>query len=464
MVHRAVSAVGVSVAAQIYMFWRDVMKKTGTGNRKNVFLKAARSASVLALALMLGACSSKRGDDNNETTAAVVGGETSAEAVVTTAQDVTTTAAANEVTNEATTAANEATTEATSTETEAATDAGTDPKETDPETTEAPTTVDRSEFIVPLASIEVSDYIDLSKLQNLEVKKSDTVVNEEKIKYEVAAALVSELGFELEEKDRPAEFGDTVTIDYEGYLDDVKFDGGSAQDHDLGIGSGQFIPGFEEGIVGKKAGDAFDLPLTFPENYHSEDLAGKDTVFKVTIKKVMALPEITDEMIREKSQGYYKSYKEYYDSIANDYNRSARENAVFNAIMDAIEVKEENEGLINEYVQSQMSRLNQLCAAYGIDVATYLSLSGYTEEQFNESLRKYGSEYAKQKLAIIAICRQEGYTISEDEVKEYITTTVRDNNLESEEYLLSVMTRDEIEFELLYEKFMNYVDNFKTVD
>ena len=232
----------------------------------------------------------------------------------------------------------------------------------------------------------------------------------------------------------------------------------------LGIGSGQFIPGFEEGIVGKKAGDKFDLPVTFPEDYHSDDLAGQEAVFKITIQKVTGLPEITDADIKEKSQGYYETYQEYYNEIEEDYKNSIRDNVIFNKIMDAVEEKKDHEGLINEYVQSQMSRLDQVCTAYGIDRATYLSMMGYDEASFEAELKDYGKRYAKQKLAIIGICRDGGTTVDDAEINTYIQQMITEYALESEEYLLSRMTKDEIEFEILYNKFMTYIENFKTVD
>ena len=421
--------------------------------------KVAKSAGVLALALILGACSAKRGNENNDTTAAVVGTEGTTAAEETTAEG-SITADPDGTTAEAlpTTIA-----DATGEGTEAVTDTNADPGETEPETTE-PVTVDRSEFIVKLSSINVSDYIDLSKVQDIQIKNSDLAVDEGSLKYEIVSAMVDDFGFALEEKDRAVEFGDTVTIDYEGYVDDVKFDGGTAQDFDLGIGSGQFIPGFEEGIVGKKAGDSFDLPVTFPEDYHSAALAGKKAVFKINLKKVSGLPEITDEMIQEKSQGYYESYQKYYDEVAEEYKVSVRNNVIFNNIMDAVEEKKEHEGLINEYVQSQLTRLDQMCAAYGIDRETYIGLMGYTQEAFEADLQNYGKNYAKQKLAIIGICREGGTTVDEEELNAYIKKLVADYNLESEESLLSVMTKDEIEFEILYNKFMTYIQEFKTVD
>lgn len=429
------------------------MKKTITGNRSVGLKKAAKSASVLALTLLLGACTAKRGNDNNDTTAAAVGTESTTEAAGTTVDSAATTAEA------VTTTIADTTNEGT----EAVTVDSTDADATDPETTEA-AAVDRSEFIVKLSSINVSDYIDISKVKELEIKNSDIAVDEGNIKYEVAAAMVDDFGIALEEKDRAVEFGDTVVIDYEGYVGDVQFEGGTASGYSLGIGSGQFIPGFEEGIVGKKAGDKFDLPVTFPEDYHSDDLAGQEAVFKITIQKVTGLPEITDADIKEKSQGYYETYQEYYNEIEEDYKNSIRDNVIFNKIMDAVEEKKDHEGLINEYVQSQMSRLDQVCTAYGIDRATYLSMMGYDEASFEAELKDYGKRYAKQKLAIIGICRDGGTTVDDAEINTYIQQMITEYALESEEYLLSRMTKDEIEFEILYNKFMTYIENFKTVD
>ena len=345
----------------------------------------------------------------------------------------------------------------TSEGTEADTNAGTEPGETEPQATE----VDRNEYVVKLDSIDVSEYLDFSKLKDLEIKKSDTVLSDDVLKFKVADGLVNEFKFELEEVDRPVQYGDIVTIDYKGFMDDVAFDGGEAEDYDLGIGSEAFIPGFESGIVGKKAGDSFDLPVTFPEQYH-EEFAGKDAVFKVTIKKVRALPEVKDEDVKEKSEGKYETYQAYYDAVAGDLNKSKHKEVVYNKIMDAIEMKKDHEGLMNEYVQDQYARVDQMSAMYGMDRASYLSAMGYDEASFTETLNTNGKNYAKQKLAIYGVCRELGITVSPEEIDDLKVSMIEEYELGTEEVLMEYITLDELEFQVYYDKFMKYVEEFKT--
>lgn len=424
------------------------MKKTTINGRKAGIGKAARAAGILALTLVLGACSSK--SDVEETQSTTIATETTTDSgteEVKTTEAVVTTQAASDVT----------TVEATEAGTEEGTEAGTEAVQ--------PTLADRSEHVVKLDSIQVADYIDLSKVKELKVKAEDVKVKEESIRDAVSDGLVYEFGFALEEKNRPVQIGDTVNIDYEGSVDGVKFDGGTAAGQDLVIGSGKYIPGFEEGIVGKMTGDEFDLPVTFPENYGSADLDGKDAVFKIKVNKILALPEeVSDAEIKEKSGGRYETYQAYYDSIADEVNKENHREVLFNKIMDAVEVKAEHEGLINEFVQLQLLSLDQTCQMYGVDRKAFLDTYGYTEEDYTNLLKEEGKEYSKQKLAILGICHDNGYEIKEDEVDAYKKKLAADYGFENTEELMTLTTAEELKFQMLYEKFIEYIDNYKLED
>lgn len=427
------------------------MKKTMIKGRKCGLAKVARAAGILTLTLALGACASKRGDDETQGTTIAVGDTTQAgseeTATSTKANPVLTTLARTEAETEAGTEAG----------TVAETEAGTEAVQ--------PTWPDSSEYVVKLVDFKVADYVDMSKVKDLKIKKEDIEVDKEDIESAVLSALVSRLGFELEEKNRPVQNGDTVNIDFEGSVDGVKFDGGTAQGSDLVIGSGQFIPGFEEGIIGKELHDIFDLPVTFPEDYFNSDLAGKKAVFKITVNKISAPPEKPeDAVIKEKSNGQYETYQAFYDSIADQMNLENRRNVIFDKIMDAVEMKAEHEALINEYVQAQLIRLDQTCQAYGMDRKTLLEAYDYTEESYVALLKEEGKEYAKQKLAILGVCQDNGIEFKDDEIEDYKKKLVEEHNLDSVETLMSYMTPDELQFQMFYDKFIEYIDNYKTAD
>ena len=422
-------------------------------------MKITAAALLTALALSVTACAKSTDEPTNEADTTALAhttalADTTAQAVT----DATGTDAAPSETEkeETTTVASTEEVPADSTE-EGATDAE----------TEAPIelpTFDPREVVVPLDSIDVFEYVDLSGIDDLKIKNEDIAVSDAILKYNVNTSLMSEFGYSLVEVDRPVEGGDTVVIDYEGFIDGTAFDGGKDTDSELGIGSESFIPGFEDGIIGKKKGDTFDVEVTFPEEYHAEDLAGKPAVFKVTIKAIKALPEVTDADLNEKSEGAYTSFKAYSDEVEGEIRAYYHDSFVGNKIMSVVKEKKQHEGLINEYLQQQYYRLDQMCAIYGIDRTTYLENAGYTEGEFETLLKENGVDYALQKLTILGICRKNGYEVKDGDIADLKKSLIEENDLENEETLMQYITEDDLKFQLLTDQFRQYISDFKTVD
>lgn len=339
----------------------------------------------------------------------------------------------------------------------------------DPSSSQEPSTeyvpADPKDAVIELASINVDDYLDMSKLEDLKIKTDDVTATSTFIKYNVAAGLYSNYDFSWEEVDRAVEAGDLVTIDYKGYINDIPFNGGTGTDYELGIGSGRFIPGFEDGIIGKKANVEFDVPVTFPEDYQEAAYAGKDAVFKVTVKKIKAMPQPTDEQIKEKTKDKYETYQAYYDASSEEIKQNYHDSIILGRIMSVVDEKKKHDGLINEYVQQQLYKVDQICAAYNIDRLTYLNGMGYTADVFENLLKENGEAYAKQKLTILGICRQEGLEIKDGELSEFKQSLVDQyTELNSVEELMEIMAEDELEYQLYYDKFLEYLKNYKTVD
>ena len=335
---------------------------------------------------------------------------------------------------------------------------------TEPSTENAP--LDPNQYVIDLDSINVSEFIDLSKVKDLKIQTSDVTASDAFIKYQTSQDLVNNYGFTLATKDGAVEGGDTVTIDYKGYINGIRFDGGTAANAELGIGSGRFIPGFEEGIIGRRVGDEFDLNVTFPEDYSDKDFAGKKAVFKVTLKKIQTLPEVTDDQLKEKTKEKYTSYKTYAEEKAEEIKKNYHDSIILGKIMAAVTEKKEHEGLIDEYVKEQLANVDRACAAYGVDRLTYLNSTGYSVDEFEALLKDNGKAYAKQKLTILGICREEGMKIEDGELENFKKKLLEDykEQVKSEEELLKIMTEDELEYQLLYEKFLEYLKNYKTVD
>ncbi len=226
------------------------------------------------------------------------------------------------------------------------------------------------------------------------------------------------------EVDRPAEEGDTVNIDYVGLKDGVAFDGGTYSGYDLVLGSGTFIDGFEDGLIGVKTGDELDLNLTFPEDYYSEDLAGQDVIFAVTVNGVYETVESTldDEFVAEYTD--YTTVEELRDAIKTameeevaQYALYQKQDDVFQKVMDDSQVTVSDTS-VEEYFNSQYEAYEQQAAMYGMDMDTFVTIYGMDLDEFKSQLMDIAEEATKQNLVIRAIADAEGITVDDTDREE----------------------------------------------
>ncbi len=225
--------------------------------------------------------------------------------------------------------------------------------------------------------------------------------------------------------EREAKLGDTVVIDYDGYLDGERFDGGKAEGTELELGSGQFVPGFEEQLVGMKAGDAREIDITFPENYH-ENLAGKAVVFKVTVNEVTEteLPAVDDEFVKDVSE--FDTMVEYRTaimeqlvakrtrSVEEDFGYHVIEAATANMsceIPDAM-IEERMGMMINEYDRNLMAR--------GMRLEEYMRMSGMDPVSFQNMLRPQAEAQVKTDLLLAAVAKSEDIQVTEEEIEKAV--------------------------------------------
>ncbi len=221
---------------------------------------------------------------------------------------------------------------------------------------------------------------------------------------------------------RAAENGDTAVIDFEGFVDDVAFEGGKGENYNLELGSGSFIPGFEDQLVGKNAGDEVDVTVTFPEEYHAEELAGKPAVFKVKIHelKTKELPELDDEFAKDVSE--FDTLDELKKSISEKILDGKKahadgevENALIEQIVEGMTVEVPDcmvEQRMDEGVRDFETRLQY----QGLDMKTYLQYMGTSKEEFRENFRENALTQVKIRLALEAIAKAESLEASEEEL------------------------------------------------
>jgi trigger factor len=236
--------------------------------------------------------------------------------------------------------------------------------------------------------------------------------------------------------DRPAADGDTANIDYEGLLNGVPFEGGTAEDHDLVLGSNAFIPGFEDQIIGHNPGDSFDVELSFPEDYHAEELAGEAVVFKVRLNslKVKELPDLDDEFAKDVSE--FDTLEEYKEDLRKNllenaerqadtvFENNAVEAATANATIDLPRVMVENE--LDNMVHQQEQEMQGM----GFTLDQYLGYLNQTVADYRETLADNAEQRVRTSLVLEAIARVENFEISDEDIDREIEKMADRYNME----------------------------------
>lgn len=257
-------------------------------------------------------------------------------------------------------------------------------------------------------------------------------VTDEDVENEIQSAL-EENATTKEVKDRAVKDGDTANIDYTGKVDGEEFDGGSAEGYDLEIGSGSFVDGFEEQIIGHEIGEEFDINVTFPDDYPSEDVAGKDAVFTVKINSlsVQKVPELNDKFVKSVSDesSNVDEYKEEIRKQLETDNQteadSTFESNVIQTVVDKAEVSEYDEDELAELKEQNKAYYEQIISSfYGMTVEDYLEESGQTEEDFDKEIEESCKEMLKQQMVCEYIAEQEKLTISDEEYQEKLEAMV----------------------------------------
>ncbi len=245
--------------------------------------------------------------------------------------------------------------------------------------------------------------------------------------------------------DREAKMGDTVNLDYDGYKDGVRFDGGKAEGHDLVLGSHSFVPGFEEQVVGLKAGDEKDIDVTFPENYH-EGLAGAAVVFKLKINEVKEeqLPALDDEFAKDVSE--FDTLKEYKASVKKEIaaeKKASAETAFREAVMNkAIEAMKADvpDVMVNERVNEIVSDYARNCAMQGLTLQQYFSMMGADEQTFRTYIRPSAEKAVRNELLLEKVAEVEGIEVSAEEIEKEFQETAEKYNVDIERVKSSVPT------------------------
>ena len=302
------------------------------------------------------------------------------------------------------------------------------------------------DLISIIATVPVKPDAKISAYTGMKIQKFAYTVSDADVQAEIERML-DRNAKKVEITDRAAANGDIVTIDFVGTVDGVKFDGGEAEGYDLTLGSGAFIPGFEDQVVGMNIGETKDVNVTFPENYQAESLKGKAAVFAVTLHKIQAkeLSELTDEFVKEATgDETVAAYKEKTAArLQKDLDRratDATENSILNAIAANTEV-EIPQAMIEREIDSLVQRFEYQLMYQGLKLADYLDFLKVTEADFRSNYQSQAEANVKNQLIISHIIEAEKIEATEEEVDAKIAEQAASVEKEAEEYKKSMDPR-----------------------
>lgn len=285
--------------------------------------------------------------------------------------------------------------------------------------------VKKDENIVITGKVEIFPEVEVKNYKNLEIEKFDTKIGDTEIQQELEKIQKSQGRME-NVTDRNSQKGDTLIFDFDGSVDGVSFDGGKAENYELKLGSGQFIPGFEEQLEDKAIDEDVDVKVTFPKDYHAEDLAGKDAVFKCKVHEIKTeiLPEIDDDLASDTSD--FETLEELKKDLAVKLQKAAEDRDI-SVMKDRVLEKlyEENEVevpsvMIDNELENMIYDMNQSLSGQGINLKQYLEWTGKTIEDMKNDARPEAEKRIRTRILLKNIIRMENLTADEKEVDEMV--------------------------------------------
>ena len=306
--------------------------------------------------------------------------------------------------------------------------------------------------IITKPVVEISDY------KGLEVKKTTKTVDDAAVDAEIEKVR-NRNARSISVEDRAAQIGDTAVIDFEGFLDGVAFEGGKGEKFPLELGSGSFIPGFEEQVAGKNIGEDFDVNVTFPEHYQAENLAGKPAVFKCKLHEIKGkeLPNVDDEFVKDVSE--FDTLDEYKADIKSKLEKTAADEAstnLDNALVDAIIGKMKAEVPQVMYQRRIDEIVREWSTRNRISVEDYLKYTGVTMDQFRANFTEVAKRQVDLRLALEKIAELENITVSDEDVEKEYADMAEQYKMEADK-IKAAVPADAIKNDLKIEKALDLV-------
>ena len=317
------------------------------------------------------------------------------------------------------------------------------------------------------ASVIVEPEVEVTDYNGIEVEKKSTEVTDELINEEIEKVRDRNSRM-ITVEDRAAENGDIAVIDFEGFVDGVAFEGGKAENYNLKLGDGQFIPGFEEQIIGHKTDEEFSINVTFPEDYQAEDLKGKDAEFKIKLHeiKVKELPEVDDEFVKDVSEK--ETLEEYKEELSEQIKTRLENEAdrdLDNQLIDKIIENTKGEipeAMYDNQVNDMLKEFEMRLRSQGMDLNTYLKYTGMGADSVSKMYRPEAEKRVKLRLALQAIAKNENLEAEEKDIEDEYSRLAEAYKMDVEK-VKDAISSDGLAEDIKVDKAMKFVrDNAKT--
>ena len=321
------------------------------------------------------------------------------------------------------------------------------------------------------ATVTVEPEVKLGDYKGLEIEKQDSELTDQDLQDEIDHSL-GHLADMVVKEDGAVEEGDTVNIDFDGYVDGEQFEGGQADGYDLEIGSGSFIPGFEDQLVGVKTGEEKDVVVTFPEEYHAEELAGKEATFKTKVNEIKykEVPELTDEIANELDSDA-NSVDEYKENLRKRLSEEKAQDAENVEKEEAINKATENttidipQAMIDTELDRMVQEFGQRIQQQGLDLQTYFQISGQDESQLREQMKDDAEQRVKTNLTLSAIADEENIEVTDEDIDKELEKMSSQFNISVEDIKQTLGNTDIIKNDVRIQKVIDLLrDNAKYVD
>lgn len=317
--------------------------------------------------------------------------------------------------------------------------------------------------IVFTAKVTVKPEFELGEYKGVEVEGAHYAVADDDVDAEIEK-LRERNSRLVPVEDRPVQADDIANIDYEGFVDGVAFEGGKGEGFDLTIGSGQFIPGFEDQLIGKNAGEEFEINVKFPEEYHAEELKGKDAVFKVKINsiKFKELPELDDEFVQDVSEfetldEFKKDTREKLTAANEEREKNENEHSVVDAVCANTQI-DIPEAMINSQIDTMIRDMDMQLRYQGITLEQYMQFTGQTMDAVREQYKPEAEKSVKTTLVLEKVADVENFEITDEDVENEYNRICEENGMKPED-VKKYISVDSIKERLKAQKAIEFLVN-----